>query len=135
MLLRTVPFQRESSLLREDPERCCSLLDKAADILHACSFPTYGEHRLPYPALSGESNTGWGLRWVLEVFVRRKYELGRLYCSKDYFRFCRSRQAAASIRRTLRPFSALTTASRSSCVPLWSLESCSRLLCISDSAA
>src|SRR6266852_6987963 len=79
MLLRTVPFQRESSLLREDPERCYWLLDKAADILHACSFPVLTANIvLPYPALSGESNTGWGLRWVLEVFVRRKYELGRL---------------------------------------------------------
>src|SRR5712691_2314920 len=45
MPLRTVPFQRESSLLREDPERCCWLLDRAADILHACLFHTYGEHR------------------------------------------------------------------------------------------
>jgi DNA-binding NarL/FixJ family response regulator len=37
---------------------------------------------------------------------------------EPYFRCCRLRQAAASIRKTLRPFNALTTASRSSCVPL-----------------
>src|SRR5882762_8301532 len=108
MLLRNVPFQRESSLLREDPERCCWLLDKAADILHACCSHTYGEHRSALSCLVGRIKYRVGTAFVLDGhFVRRKY-MKLVDCSKTYFRFCRSLQAAASIRRTLRLFSALT---------------------------